>query len=59
MIKEEDVKWAYTEDNTVGVLFEIEEGDLFYLCSFIEHEGQVIMVAISDEIGENGIYFAQ
>ncbi len=51
--------WAYTEDNTVGVLFELEEGDLFYLCSFTEHEGQIIMIAISDETGENGIYFAQ
>lgn len=51
--------WAYTEDNTVGVLFEREEGDLFYLCSFTEHEGQIIMIAISDETGENGIYFAQ
>lgn len=51
--------WAYTEDNTVGVLFELEEGDLFYLCSFTEHEGQLIMIAISDETGENGIYFAQ
>lgn len=51
--------WAYTEDNTVGVLFELEEGDLFYLCSFTEYEGQIIMIAISDETGENGIYFAQ
>ena len=52
-------KWAYSEDNTVGVLFELEDGDLFYLCSFAEIDGQVVMVAYSDETGENAIYFVQ
>lgn len=51
--------WTYTEDDTVGVLFELEEGELFYLCSFTELEGEIIMIAISDETGENGIYFVQ
>lgn len=52
-------RWAYSEDNTVGVLFELEDGDLFYLCSFAEIDGQVVMVAYSDESGENAIYFVQ
>lgn len=54
-----DGSWSYTEENTVGVLFEREEGDLFYLCSFTELDGQVVMVAYSDETGENALYFVQ
>lgn len=54
-----DGSWAYTEENTLGVLFELEEEDLFYLCSFIELDGQVVMVAYTDETGENAIYFVQ
>lgn len=52
-------RWAYTEENTLGVLFELEEEDLFYLCTFVEVDGQVVMVAYTDETGENAIYFVQ
>lgn len=50
--------YQYLEDGSVGVVFDNNGADLPYVCLFTDLDG-LTMVAISDESGTTGIYFAQ
>ena len=50
----------YLDDGSVGVIFDYNGVELRYACIFTwTDEGELLMVAISDVEGADGIYFVQ
>lgn len=50
--------YEYLDDGSVGVIFDNNGTELRYACIFTETD-ELIMIAIPDETGKNGIYFVQ
>ena len=52
--------YQYLDDGSVGVIFDYNGEELRYACIFTwTDEGELLMVAISDVEGADGIYFVQ
>lgn len=52
--------YQYLEDGVVGVTFDYEGSELRYACVFSwTDEDELLMIALSDDTGDNGIYFVQ
>lgn len=52
--------WQYLNDGSVGVIFDNGGSELRYACIFSQaDDGDLLMIAISDEAGEDGVYFVQ
>ena len=52
--------YQYLDDGSVGVIFDYNGEELRYACIFTwTDEGELLMVAISDAEGADGIYFVQ
>ena len=52
--------YQYLDDGSVGVIFDYNGVELRYACIFTwTDEGELLMVAISDVEGADGIYFVQ
>lgn len=52
--------YQYLDDGSVGVIFDYNGEELRYACIFTwTDEDELLMVAISDAEGADGIYFVQ
>lgn len=50
--------YQYLADGSVGVIFDNGGNEIRYACVFTG-EDEVIMIAVADSAGQNGIYFVQ
>ncbi len=51
--------YEYLDDGSVSAVFDYNGGELPYTCLFTEQGDQLILVAIADESGAEGLYFKQ
>ena len=54
-----DGTYEYLDDGSVGVIFDNNGEELRYACLFTEMSDTLVLVAIPDETGTNGLYFSE
>ena len=51
--------YSYAGDGVFDVRLDYNGQELVYACAFTESDGEIYMIAFSDETGQNGVYFKQ